>query len=413
MRRNKFYSLVLSVCVAFGLWLYVVSNISQQDDNTFYNIPVIMENEANLTEQNLMITAVSTERVSLNLSGTRSDLNKVDNSNIIVKVNLANIEEPGTRIPLPYSVSYATDVSSNDLTVERREPHYIYVNVDYRRTKEVPVKVKWTGVRSEDYIYDTENTVLDYPNILVVGPAAVADQIDHAVVEVDLTERTMSIGESFRYTLCDVNDEPVDAQQITTNVEEIRLESKIQKIKEITLLANVNYGGGASQENTQVTVEPAAIRVSGSEAVLEELGDSIQICTINLSELEKATNELDFLISLPEGVTNQTGVTSATVKVRITGVSTREFTIDNIQSINIPEGMKAEIINANLTVKVRGPSALLMTLTEEDISAVVDFSTAEIGTETYKATIQFAEGFEAMGALRTYSVSATVRAAEE
>ena len=35
MRRTKLYSLLLSIFVAFGLWLYVVTNVSQGDDKTF------------------------------------------------------------------------------------------------------------------------------------------------------------------------------------------------------------------------------------------------------------------------------------------------------------------------------------------------------------------------------------------
>lgn len=413
MKKSKLYSILLSILIAFGLWMYVVTNVSQEDDNTFYNIPVVMTGETVLAEKNLMITSVSSNTVSLNLSGSRSDLNKVDNSNIIVKADLSSIDEPGDNIYLDYKISYAADVPNNAFTVEQKNPLGIYVDVDYRRTKEVDVRVKWTGTRSEDYIYDTENMVLDYPAITVIGPAAVADQIDHAQIEVDLTNRSESFSESFRYTLCDVDGEPVDAQQITTNVEEVHLDVKIQQIKDLDLVANVIYGGGASEVNTTVEIQPQSIRVSGGEAVLEELGDALMVCTINLAELEKSTTEQKYTISLPEGVTNHTGVTEAVVTVKITGVSTREFTINNIQSINVPEGLEAEIINANLTVKVRGPSAEMMLLKPEDITAVVDFSAAEIGTATYKATITFAENFKNLGALKTHSVSAEVRALEE
>ena len=78
----------------------------------------------------------------------------------------------------------------------------------------------------------------------------------------------------------------------------------------------------------------------------------------------------------------------------------------------MPEGMEAEIINANLTVKVRGPEAEISKLTEKDISAVVDFSAAEMGTSTYKATIVFGEEFTSVGAMKSYSVSAMVQAKE-
>ena len=209
--------MALSLAVAFGLWLYVVNTVSQQDDRTYYNVPVVMEGESILNEDNLMITSRSTSTVSVHLSGPRGELNKITSSNsLTVKVDLSKITEPGDDIPLTYTIAYPSNVNTSSLTEESRNPQAIYVDVDYRRTKEIPVQVSWTGNRSEDYIYDTENAVLDNPTITVAGPAAVVDQIDHAQIEVDLSEQVKSISQSYRYTLCDAAGEPVDAQQIVT-----------------------------------------------------------------------------------------------------------------------------------------------------------------------------------------------------
>ena len=412
MAKNKLYSIILSAVIAFGLWLYVVSNVSEQNDWTFYNIPVVREGEAVLNERNLMITDISADSVSLHLSGARNDLNKLDSSNMSVKVDLTKIYEPGEKIPLTYTPSYPSDVASNAFEVVDKNPATIYVSVDYRRTFDIPVLVKWTGTRSEDYIYDTENYLLDNSTITITGPAAVADMIDHAEVEVDLTERVESISESFRYTLCDVEGNPVDAQQITTSVEEVLLDAQIQRIKEIKLVADVLYGGGATEENTTVEISPKTIRVSGGEAVLAELGDTYTVCTINLADVEK-TDTQKYTIALPEGVTNQTGVSEVAVAIRFAGLKTREFVIDNFEIVNVPEGMEAEIINANLTIKVRGPEEEIVKLNERDITAVVDFSAAEVGTATYKANLTISDKFPKVGALKTNSVSATVQAAEE
>ena len=161
MRRNKLYSVALSLAVAFGLWLYVVNTVSQQDDRTYYNVPVVMEGESILNEDNLMITSRSTSTVSVHLSGPRGELNKITSSNsLTVKVDLSKITEPGDDIPLTYTIAYPSNVNTSSLTEESRNPQAIYVDVDYRRTKEIPVQVSWTGSRSEDYIYDTENAVL-------------------------------------------------------------------------------------------------------------------------------------------------------------------------------------------------------------------------------------------------------------
>lgn len=411
MRKNKLYSFALSLLIAFGLWLYVVNNVSQESEETIYNIPVAIDGEVMLADRNLMITDVSSDILSLTLSGARSDLSKVNRDNINVKVDVSKIGEPG-RHGIKPSITYPGDVPSNAFVEESRSHSYIYVDVEARRTKEIPVHIQWTGKRSGDYIYDTENAVLDYPEITISGPASVADQIDHAVVEVDLTGQTVSMSESYRYTLCNQDAEPVDAQSITTNVEEVRMDLKIQRIKEIQLVAEVIYGGGASELNTLISVEPKQIRLSGSEAILEDLGDSLTVCTINLAEIEKS-QELKYAINIPEGVTNQSGVTEAVVSVRFSGLSIREFVVDDIQMINVPEGMEAEIINNSLTVKVRGPASEISLLTADDISAVVDFTAAAEGNATYKATLTFTEAFPGVGALKTYSVPATVRPLED
>ena len=115
-------------------------------------------------------------------------------------------------------------------------------------------------------------------------------------------------------------------------------------------------------------------------------------------------------INLPDGITNQTGVNEATVSIQFSGLSTREYTVDNFEAINVPEGMEVEIINASLTVRVRGAAGQISQLTGDDIKVVEDFSNAVAGTATYKASITFGEEFTAVGAVMgPYSVSATVK----
>lgn len=414
MAKNKIYSLILSLLVAFGLWWYVITNVSQETDFTFYNIPVVRAGEAVLTERNMMVTAISHTTVAVNLAGARSDLNKIDSSNTSAVVDLSRIEEPGEDIPLTYTMSYPSSVTATALEMLGKEPSTIFVDVDYRRTTEIPVVVKWTGTRSENYIYDTENYTLDMTAVSISGPATVVDTIAQAVIEVDLTERAESISEGFRYTLCDIEGNPVDAKLITTNAEEVRLDAQIQRIQEVKLVADVIYAGGATSTNTAIRLQPETIRVSGGDAVLKELGDSLTVCTINLAEIERSSKDgIKYTISLPEGVTNQTGVTEVTVTVDFYGLRTREFQVEHFQMVNMPEGLTAEIISANLTVKVRGPEEEIEKLKAEDITVVVDFANAEVGTATYKAAITISDRFPNVGALKTSAVSATVTAIEE
>ena len=406
--KSKLTSVLISIAVAFGLWMYVITSVSPGSEDTYYNIPVVMDGEALLAERNLMITGTSGNSATLVLSGNRSDLYKVNRENITLKANLGTILEEGTH-SVAYSIAYPGDVAQNAFEVLSQSPKYIYVTVEKRTTKEVPVEVKWIGSTPEGFMSDRENRILDYGDITVSGPASVADLIEKAVVEVDLTEQRESISQSYRYTLCDAEGNPVDAQKITTNVEEVHLDVKIQRVKEVQLSVDVIYGGGADEDHTRVQLSTEVIRLSGGEAVMEELGDTIVLGKVHLAEITKSQS-LTFPINLPEGVTNLTGVTEVEANIMFQGLSTREFTIEKIKMINVPEGMEAELITEKLQIIVRGPTGEVVNLTEDDISVSVDLSGAEADTSTFKATVLFDGEFPSVGALGAYTVSVIVRA---
>lgn len=411
--KSKFLSGLLAVAIAFGLWLYVITYVSSESESTIYNIPVVFEGEAVLQDRGLMLSGKEDTAVTLVLSGNRSNLSKVNNSNITVKASLTGIYEPGEKISLTYDIIYPGDVPSNAFVEESKYPEDVKVSVEKLvSNKEIPVVVKYNGTSvPEGFMCDKENAQLDHSVILISGPGSVADLISQAVIEVDLTEQRESISQDFRYTLCDAEGNPVDAQSITVNTEDVHLELKIRRVKEVALKVNVIYGGGVAETNVSVTLDTDTIRLSGGEAVLDALGDEIVLGTINLAELEKS-QDMTLPINLPEGVTNETGITEVTAAVRFVGVNTREMSVKTIEYRNVPEDLEVDLITKKLTVIVRGPSGLLSALTEEDIYVEVDFSNAEEGTSTFKATVLFTEEFQKMGAVGTYSVSATVKAKE-
>ena len=105
--KNKFGSLLLSICCAFCLWLYVITVVSPGSTDTYYNIPIVWEGESTLNANGLMVTAVSSNTVNLKLSGNRSDLSRVNSSNITIKADLSGIQEPGSQI----RINYGTPIS--------------------------------------------------------------------------------------------------------------------------------------------------------------------------------------------------------------------------------------------------------------------------------------------------------------
>lgn len=406
--KNKIGAALLSLLCAFCLWLYVISAVSPGSTDTYYNIPIVWEGESVLNENGMMVTAVSSNTVNLKLSGNRSDLSRVNSGNITIKADLSGIREPGNQIRINYSSPiFPGDVASNAFVIESKDPDSIYVTVVRRISKTVPVEVVWTGSPAEGFMIDRENKVLDFPEVTVTGPESVVATIAKATIAVDLDSRRESISETYHYTLCDEAGTPVDAKLIVTDVEEVRLDVAIRRVKDLQLTYNLVEGGGANVHNTSITLSAETIRVSGSEAALDNLGDALSIGTINLGEIPKDTT-LTFGVQLPEGVINLTGVTEVTAEVKFRGLAIRELVAENIQSINIPDGLRVELITRKLTVTLRGPSSEVAAITPNDLVVTVDFSGAEVGTSSFKATVTYGESFSQVGTLKTEPINANI-----
>lgn len=413
MKKDKILSMLLSLIIALGLWLYVVTTVSTESTETYNDISVTFEGETILTERNLMITSGKDFKVDLRLTGSRGDHKKITTANdITVKVDLTKVYDPG-EMELSYKISYPNGLMEDAFEVVDQSPNKVKVTVEKKAQRDdVPVKISYSGSAAEGFICDTENAVLDYPYITVIGPSSVVELIDHARIDVDLKDRTESLSENYRYTLCDAEGEPVDVEFVTTNVAEVHLDMKIHRFKDVPVELTVAYGGGATEQNTTIKIEPSTVRVSGSEALLDEL-EKITLGGIDLSSIESDT-EMSFPINVPEGVTNESSVTEALVKITFNGLTTKEFEVTQIKGINVPEGMEYVLVNEVLKVKLRGLTGLINSIKPEDITATIDFTDKEAGTFTYKPVITIdGESYVSVGAVGSYSISATLRVPEE
>ncbi len=400
--KNKVVSALIAVVLAFGLWLYVITVISPDQTRPYYRIPVVLDNANSLTEKQLMLVSDPNPTVTVELAGTRSDLNKINSQNLNVVADLSSIQEAGEYL-VGYSITPPNDLVSGPITVQARDPKQISVVVAEKVTKEVPVQIAYEGSVPDGYIKGTPE--FDYSEIKVSGPKDVVNQIDHATVKVDLINRTESIAQSYRYELQNKDGEPLDVKMVTTNVEKVRLQLRISAIKKIDLKVNVVSGGGATEQTTDLQISPSQITISGSEALLDGMKELV-IGTINLADFTSSATK-EFEILLPEGITNESGVNKATVTISFPMLEKKEFNVGNIQTLNVPQGMEADVLTKMLTITVRGPEEQIAELRASDITVQVNVAQVN-GSEMVEPVITISDKFPDVGPVGKYSVSVTV-----
>ncbi len=406
--KNKYVMIALSFLLAFCLWLYVVTVVSPESEETYSNIPVVIQNESALNDKGLMITEIKTQTVKLTMQGKRTDLAKINSGNTAVVVDVSNIADANTH-HLSFRESFPGDIADNAIIVQNRTPNKIAIVVENKISKMIPVVVSYEPDQLPADFTLEGDPVLNMDTINITGPESVIDKITQARIELDLEDRTESINQSFVYTLCDKKDEPVDAELVTTNAEAINVELKILRSKKLTLDINVLAGGGATRDDLEITVSPAEIWVYGSDKLVQQLGDTLSIKTIDLS---KPLTEMEFEIPivLDEGITSEEVETTAWVKLEWKEKDEATFNVTDITLKDTPKGMHAELVTKSLDITVRGDTIDLMSFSAEDIIVSVSAANLQAGSVTAVDAVIEIKGKTGIIAIGTYPVKVSVAA---
>lgn len=400
---RKIITALLSLVVAIALWSYVIAVVGPEYQDTFRDIDVEYIGKTEFEKNNLMLLTEELPTVTLELSGNRSELSKLSSNNITVTVDLSKIEFAGKN-SVRYNVDFPMNVNEELITIKNGTPAGITLDIAKREVKNVPIEVYFEGALPDDYI--KEKPELEMDSIRISGPEDVVRKIESARIGVKLDENCTStiIGE-YSYTLCDVNKEPVNARYITVSgesAETVSLRLPIKRVKEIPLTVKVTEGGGATENNTVIDISHKTILVSGDETILENMNE-LEIGAIDLSTMTE-DQKLSFEILLPEGVTNETGITQADVTVSFQNLYTEHFYATTFRLENVPAGVEATVSNVQLDVTIRGTESLVKGLDPEKIIVVVDCKEATVGSNRLDAVITIEDGTPEIGAVGTYIV---------
>ncbi len=402
--KNKIVYALLSLLIAFGLWAYVITVVSPESEETFHNVPIAFDEEAILRDNGLMIVSGRDSTVTVRLKGNRTDLNDLKTSDITIRADLSRIEEPGKT-----ELSYTVEVQGNSeaYDVVDQNPKKVTLEIAQWTTKDVDIQVNYTGSVPADYVADTDSVELDHQKVTLTGPVEVLEQITQAVISVDLTNKSQTISESYRITLCDAQGKPVDAGLVQVSIAEVKLTLRILRVKEVELVLDVTYGGGATMATTQITLDPKTIKVAGSEKLLDGL-DTLTVGTVNLGELGEG-KVLTFAINLPEGVENITGITEVSANIQFPGLKTKTVKVTRITPIG-DANTTVTLLRKDLDIIVRGTAEQIDRLTDANVQIRVDCTGAELGEGKFKVQVLFDIGFENMGAVGSYYMHATIQA---
>ncbi|NCB62893.1 MAG: hypothetical protein EOM52_04650, partial [Clostridia bacterium] len=166
----------------------------------------------------------------------------------------------------------------------------------------------------------------------------------------------------------------VSDPKVVPNVETVNVILPVVKTLEIALSVDILPGGGATADDITYTISPETIQISGDEENVMSLdGKSITLGVIDLSMVTDTTTPFKFPIALSPEITNDSGVSEATVTVTInSSLATKTLEAKNIEIINAPAGYTATPVTQSLQVRLRGTEKALENIADYQLRVVVD-----------------------------------------
>lgn len=286
MQKSKILAFLLALVVSIVLWFYAVTVVNPDDTITISGISVQFEGTEALTSQGLMLTGGDSTKVSIKVSGRRSDLKELNNETVTAIADVTRIAASGS-YQLSWSVVWPSTVATGDISETSRAPSRISVTVsDIKENPEVPIELEYTGEPKTGYMIDKSNLTLGTQSISVRGPAEEVNKIARAVVRVDVTDADALIDTDCPVVLLDKDGNELSlSQYVTSSTDSVRVTIPILQYKDIKLNATLISGGGATSEDAEVTIEPSTLRVTGNTAVLDAMADELTIRTIDLAQI--------------------------------------------------------------------------------------------------------------------------------
>ena len=128
MQKSKILAFLLALVVSIVLWFYAVTVVNPDDTITISGISVQFEGTEALTSQGLMLTGGDSTKVSIKVSGRRSDLKELNNETVTAIADVTRIAASGS-YQLSWSVVWPSTVATGDISETSRAPSRISVTV--------------------------------------------------------------------------------------------------------------------------------------------------------------------------------------------------------------------------------------------------------------------------------------------
>ncbi|MFB5269198.1 YbbR-like domain-containing protein [Paenibacillus enshidis] len=372
--NNATFSKILALLISILLWamVHLDSSTTSPGITTAYDNKTIKDVavQAAGLDDNYVLTAMSTDRVTLQVRGQRSLLTSFFTDDYKVTIDLSNVKAGTETLPLRADLPSGVEVMSIN-------PSMVTVTVEEKKTKSFNVTIATdgepaAGMRLGVPSLDPAAVDVTLAESRLEAVAFVRGTVDVSGAKENVTERRVRL-KAYDKNGQEIEEAVIEPATVSAEV------PVVQGYK--TLPIKVSYTGDLPDGLVLASVKPSVTEASvyGPTSALSGLTGNVT-ATLDLSTLTEAgTKKVQANLTVPVGAKS---VAPASIELEVTvapdgEVRTIQRTIENVPIQVNGAGNSASITIVNpdsqtMNININGPEDLVNELTNNDIILVAD-----------------------------------------
>lgn len=338
---------IISLLIAFSIWLVVVNIDDPVISYTYSGIPVDIINGQSLTSQGKIYDVLNgTDEISVTITGKRTVVESIGKENITAVADVENITSMD-------KVEIVVHTNKNNDLLDNIKADTAFVELAIENLNEVhmPISIAVNGAPLDGYVVGDVTT--NQNTVRISGPESVIASIARAEAEVNVANRTSDITTTSDIKLYDAQDNLVDMNHLTMNIKTLNISASVLASKAVEVI--YSYAGTPKPGYTvtgDLTSDRMAVNICGRPGIIENVNNIV--IPAGAIDVEGADENVVVVIDikkyLPDGVSfadkGFDGMTSVIVPIAQTTTRSFNISLSDIELVNIPSGYEAEIVNA-------------------------------------------------------------------
>ncbi len=368
----------MSVLIAISLWIYVVAEENIFQERTFTADVQYINLEESLTPSAKMPT------VNISIRGDQIAVNNLKVSDFSVTVDLKDAKMGENEYPVIVKTPSGVRVVSIS-------PQSIFLNIDERGQKPVPLKVNLSGKAKEGFTAFEPS--LKTTHVTVSGPKEMINSVNSAEVDVNLdnAESNLSLKLIPRIKgVAGIVDE--DIIEIRPELVDIFIPViEDNPSKSVPVVVPVSGIPAYGYKVSRIVVEPEIVRISGANEVIENIRE-IRTTPVDISN-HKDEILREVTLNVPENIQSLYEDNLKVVILFEKNVVEKRVQ-KQIEIRNAPEGVSLKSSNEVISVVLKGDDLEFRDFLIENLHIYVDAEKYSATNQEFEVKIEKPENIE-------------------